>query len=150
MYAVIDINNFEKNNVYYCSPVNNTIMNDSSFIRTIYSTDYFIMNNIYIFFKLNELNIDKYFSKYKCNFNPKSNLIVIQQLKDIEKSILNRFHGKKTPIYMICEQLNESVIRIYSENENINTAGHFILKISGIWETNNEYGITFKFIDARH
>ena len=29
-------------------------------------------------------------------------------------------------------------------------ANSFILKISGIWESENEYGLTFKFIEINH
>ena len=29
-------------------------------------------------------------------------------------------------------------------------ANCFILKISGIWESENEYGFTFKFIEINH
>ena len=44
MNLVENIDNYDIDHVYFADSVDNTIMNNSVFIRLIYSTEYFIMN----------------------------------------------------------------------------------------------------------
>ena len=72
-----------------------------------------------------------------------------KNLIEIENSILSSISKRQTYKKLnIYEQLNTGYIRIFSdlelENKIYNTFD-VILKISGIWETRDEYGITFKF-----
>ena len=56
--------------------------------------------------------------------------------------------SKKQVKYNIKDQLNNGSIRIFSNKELENKEYEnfqIALKISGIWETDDEYGITFKF-----
>lgn len=80
------------------------------------------------------------------------NNIIINKIKNIEKEILEKFGDfhlkKKIPTYRIEEQIENKYIKLYSDTieterkENIK----LILKISGIWENDNKYGITFRFL----
>lgn len=84
----------------------------------------------------------------------------ILKLCQIEEQLLEMykttFSLKKTPIYSLKTQLSYGTIKIYKEDEQyiteslINIIGsstsRYILKISGIWENTNQYGITFKII----
>ena len=55
----------------------------------------------------------------------------------------------KIPQYKITEQLKSGNIKFFSENiDKINH--YFMLKISGIWETDLCYGITYKFVKINH
>ena len=53
------------------------------------------------------------------------------------------------PVHGVEEQLKNNCLKIFSD-KNIRCGNYnsinLILKISGIWETKNEYGITFKII----
>jgi DNA mismatch repair protein MutS len=70
---------------------------------------------------------------------------IIQNVKIIEENILKKLDiQNKIPQYKIYEQIKCGNIKIFNEI-NKNTCS-FILKISGIWETFNNYGITYKFI----
>ena len=52
----------------------------------------------------------------------------------------------KTPQYKIQEQFKNSHIKIVSDNTpTTNSTTSFLLKISGIWETETQYGVTYKF-----
>ena len=55
----------------------------------------------------------------------------------------------KTPIYRIEEQLSQSFIKIYADTQlnNIKKKDkiEILLKVSGIWDNQYEYGITFRF-----
>ena len=54
--------------------------------------------------------------------------------------------NNKIPQYKIHEQLQNGNIKIFTDIGNKQTSS-FILKISGIWETQYNYGLTYKFIN---
>jgi hypothetical protein len=71
---------------------------------------------------------------------------IIDNLKVIEEDILKKYEMKdKVAQFKIYEQLKNGNIKIFSDLNN-KTSASFILKISGIWETQMNYGLTYKFI----
>ena len=48
MNLVLDENNYNINNIFFYEPVKNTVMDDSKFIRIIYSDEHVILNGIYL------------------------------------------------------------------------------------------------------
>ena len=61
---------------------------------------------------------------------------------------MNRYKfEKKTPIYRIKDQLTNGFLKIFNEIL-YKEKNDFILKIYGIWETDTEYGLTYKFISV--
>jgi len=76
---------------------------------------------------------------------------MVESIKVIEENLLKSVNIKnKIPQFKIYEQLKNGNIKIFSENiEKINN-GLFMLKISGIWETEFHYGITYKFAKINH
>ena len=95
---------------------------------------------------INQLTIEKYFNKYKCSFDIGAHINIIQRIKIIEENILHKINIKgKIPQYKIYEQIGNGNIKIFSDNiEHISNS--FLLKIAGIWETEYNYGLTYKFI----
>jgi hypothetical protein len=148
MNLAINIDDYNENCIFFHEPIKNTVIDNSNFIRCIYSNALFTLNGIYIKFNLHISHIDKYFNKYKCNFEREPNQHVAALLENIETSILQRKNiQNKRVIYKIREQINSNNIKLFTENVDNIMNGHFILKISGIWENETEYGITFKFMD---
>jgi hypothetical protein len=146
MNIVKRIDQYDENNVYFCEPIKNNIMNDGSFIRLLYSADKFTLNGIYLFISFSDITCEKYYLKYRCSFNVSNHKEMIDHLKIIEEDILKKCDIKeKMPQYKIYEQLKNGNIKIFSDIGNKNQAS-FILKISGIWETQINYGLTYKFI----
>jgi len=147
MYVVLDVADFNINNIFYQEKVKNTVMNNSNFLRVSYSNELFILNGIFIKFSLKLCAIEKSFNKYKCLFDTKTHTDVIDQFSLIEKHLMEKYNSTtKTPIYRISEQLNNGFLKIFNETECKET-NDFILKIYGIWETECEYGLTYKFIN---
>lgn len=145
MNIVKRIDQYNDDYIYFCEPIKNNIMNDGQFIRILYSTDKFTLNGIYLLFTLNDVVCEKYYNKYRCTFDVEHNNEIIQNVKIIEENILKKLDiQNKIPQYKIYEQIKCGNIKIFNEI-NKNTCS-FILKISGIWETFNNYGITYKFI----
>ena len=151
MNIVIDIDDFNKDYIFLQEPVKNNIIDDSKFIRIIYSNNIFAVNTVYIVFNLNIIHIENYFNKHKFVFNIKQNTNPINQLKSIEESILDKvFINNKKPVFRLYEQLNSGNLKLFKDSlklHKINSDNEFILKISGIWENEYEYGITYKFVD---
>jgi hypothetical protein len=151
MNIVKHIDQYDENYIYFCEPIKNNVMSDGMFIRILYSTPLFVLNGINLFILLNDVTTEKYYNKYKCNFNSVNHKEMIEKIKIIEENILKAIGIKnKLPQFKIYEQLRNGHIKIFSDNiEKINN-GLFMLKISGIWETEIHYGITYKFSKINH
>jgi hypothetical protein len=151
MNIVKNIDQYNESSIYFCEPIKNNVMSDGLFIRILYSTSLFVLNGVNLFILLNDISIEKYYNKYKCSFNPANHKEMIESIKVIEENLLKSVNIKnKIPQFKIYEQLKNGNIKIFSENiEKINN-GLFMLKISGIWETEFHYGITYKFAKINH
>jgi hypothetical protein len=145
MNLVKRIEQYNNEHLFFCEPIKNNIMNEGSFIRILYSSDLMILNGIYLLINLTDITCEKYYNKYKCNFNISNQKDTIESLKLIEENILKKYQTNKTPSYKIYEQFRAGNIKIFNDIGNQNTCS-FILKISGIWETHFNYGLTYKFI----
>lgn len=145
MNIVKTIDQYDMKNIYFSEPIKNNIMNDGTFTRILYSTNTFVLNGIFLLISLNSTYIDKYYNKYKYFFDITQNKDIIAKLELIESNILSVYHiQNKTPQYKIKEQLSSGFVKFFDENVYKNE-NNFILKISGIWENNTQYGITYKF-----
>ena len=153
MYLSIYHKNFTPHNIIISEKTKNNVMIGSDFHRLIFSDEYFSTNGIFINFSLSKIIIEKYFNKIKCNFEMSSqNNIIISSIKSIEKMILNKFKNiqNRTLSCRIQEQLQNGFIKLYGD-DSVRYGKHdkvnFLLKISGIWVSNqtNEFGLTFRF-----
>ena len=145
---VKSIEQYNEDFVYFYEPIKNNIMNEGQFIRIIYSTPLFVLNGIYIVVNVTYTNIEKYYNKFKCTFDINQYKEMIDSIRLIEEGLLKKvnIHGK-IPQHKIYEQLKNGNIKIFSDFfDKINNT--FLLKIAGIWETETEYGLTYKFINV--
>ena len=145
MNIIITIDQYNEKCVYFCEPIKNNIMNDSNFIRIIYSTSLFVLNGIYISVNIGHISIEKYYNKFKCTFDLNQHRDIIEKLRLMEECLLKKVNiTGKNPQHKIFEQLKNGNIKVFSDSpEKINNV--FLLKIAGIWETEHDYGITYKF-----
>lgn len=153
MNLVKTIDQYNDHYVYFCDPIKNNIIPDSIFIRILYSNESVTLNGVYLLINLYEVNIERYYNKFKCSFN--SNNVnhkeCIESIKIIEENLLKKIGSKKNPQFKIYEQFKNNNIKIFNDVSlhNNNTCS-FILKISGIWETEENYGLTYKFININN
>ena len=146
MNIVKTFNQYNDEYIYFLEPIRNNIINNGNFIKIIYSTPIISFNGIYIYFNILHSNVEKYFNKYKCVFDIKYHKDTIDALKNIEESVLHKYITNKSPQYKIYEQIKNGSIKIINTStEKISTS--FLLKIAGIWESEYEYGLTYKFIN---
>jgi len=144
---------FNKNFLMLSEKTKNNIMNDGYFYRLYYSDKLGTSKGLFLGFELQQVSIEKYFNKLKCGFNTTCNSNIIGFIKAVEKSILDIVHEKqgKYPAYRIEEQLQNGFIKIF-HNKNTPakyTSVKLLLKISGIWTSAKEYGVTFRFFFIR-
>uniref|UniRef100_A0A6C0IER1 Uncharacterized protein n=1 Tax=viral metagenome TaxID=1070528 RepID=A0A6C0IER1_9ZZZZ len=146
MNIVKKIDQYDDNNIFFCEPIKNNIMNEGNFIRILYSNSYFVLNGIYLLITLTDIICEKYYNKYKCIFNISQHKEYIDSLKIIEENLLKKVDiTGKIAQYKIYEQIKNGNIKLFNDIGNKTTCS-FILKISGIWETHTNYGLTYKFI----
>lgn len=156
MNLILPLNEYNSKNVFFLESVKNNVVELSNFIRIIYSNSHFMLNSVIFEVDINIFHIEKYFNKYKYLFNLQldKNLLFINTISKIEKDLLGILNNSlssllsKKPVYKIQEQLACGYIKIH--NEDIGTGlyknKNIYIKISGIWESDIEYGIIFKFL----
>lgn len=138
-------------NVYFGEKVPNTIVENSSFYNIIYSTNKITLSNLHILILLKSINLTNYYNKYKVFFIPSINFKIINKMKKIEQEILlkfKKFRTKKTPVFNLYNQILTKQIKVNSKeliSQKKDTI-QLLLKISGIWENNTNYGIIYSFI----
>ena len=150
MNVALNKNDFNINNIFYQNSIPNTVMEDANFIRILYSNELITINGVFIKINMKINNIEAFYNKYKCIFSANDNTETTNAIKEIERQIIDNYQTNKTPVYKIREQLNSMSIKIFTETNVRKIPGEFILKISGLWETPTEYGITYKFTNINH
>jgi len=151
MNLVKTLEQYDHTNIFFCEPIKNNIMNEGNFIRIIYSNSLFVLNGLNLLLPLNNIHYEKYHNKYKCSFPLLTNKDIVEKIKNVEEDILRRVHIKnKIPQFKIHEQMKYGCIKLFLENteKTSTTLQLFMLKISGIWETDYHYGLTYKFLQA--
>jgi hypothetical protein len=141
-------------NIHFTEPVQNAIMNDSYFIRIIYSDDDASLTGLMIPMYLNGVTIFKSFNKSVIMYDLHSHKEMILKICDLEVAILERYcqilkiykKHEKCPVYNLTTQLRSCSIKLFDDIDKNLDECNIVLKISGIWENEKEIGITFKFI----
>ena len=124
---VLDMNSYSPNGFHYLETKQNMIM-DGVFTKLVYVDAHFTMNSVFIACCFQQ-DAGKYAS--------------VNSILQLEKELLSQYMlrkkcQEKNPVYKI-----ESHIWIKLQENSI-------LKISGIWETENEFGLTYKFFPLIH
>jgi hypothetical protein len=92
--------------------------------------------------------MDRQYNKNILYYNTDKNTQAINSIKQIEKTILTKYSSLKIPSYNLSELLDGGVIRLFTESTEKKKLMNIILKISGLWEDNETYGITYKFFSV--
>ena len=150
MNVVIKENQFNISNVYYTEPIQNIVMDNSKFIKLIYSTENAMISGLCLLLQLKVSNKELYFKKLKFIYDINTNKEILNKIYDIESIILNKIGNQKKQRKILYETLSSGIIKLFPNNENEsnnnNSNNSFILKISGIWENDTEYGLTYKIL----
>ena len=142
----VPINQFTTSNVLFKDHTNNKIIPDSTFCKLMYSTEDCHISGIPLSINLFEFNTN---NKYKFVIHKDKSKHIIETIQRAEESILNLYKkniSNKIANYKLTNQITRGVIKL---NNETTISSHFIIKIIGIWESNNEYGLTYKITNHR-
>jgi hypothetical protein len=135
-------------------PIKNSAVQYNYFYKLLYSTHIVSLTSIFVIFELNNL----YFDNDKIKFDKSVlNNRVFNKLIELEEHVLNLVRDSKNKLFKIRELYENQYFKyaLSDDNENLNNYNHvneinnnktFIIKISGIWESKESIGLTFKFI----
>jgi hypothetical protein len=140
--------NITKEYIYFNEPIQNNIMNESRYIRILYSTPNIVFNGIHVLINLTIDNIERQYNKNILYYNIEKNAKAISSIKKIEKIILKKYNSLKMPSYNLSELLDGGVIRLFTDLMEKKKVMNVILKISGLWEDDETYGVTYKFFSV--
>ena len=145
------INDIDTNSIIICDPIKNSAMQYSNFYKIVFSNEFISLNGLYIIFDLKKVH----HNKDKLVFNYSDNKDAIDKIAYIEKYILDLIYSNKNRIYELLTygnikySYNDTPINVGNKigynNYNF-TNKSIILKISGLWETKENIGVTFKLI----
>jgi hypothetical protein len=152
-----NLKSLDYNAIIINEPIKNSVLQYNYFYKLLYSTNIVVLTSIFILFELNNVILEN----DKALFNKTtSNDSVFNKLNQIEEYLLNLINNSKTKLYKF-KELHENQYFKYSLFDDIekfnnykyvNTLDEknnkFILKISGIWESKENIGLTFKIIIA--
>jgi len=127
MNIVVNLDEISYENIFFNDSIKNTVIDNSTFSKLLYSNRDIVLNGIYI----------------KVDINKNNNNNIITNLNILEKQILTNFNNHKLHNYKIKDQINHLITKLHISNKNTFS---YMLKISGIWETNTIIGLTYKFI----
>lgn len=143
-----------RDNIRYLYPKQNTVMN-GEFTKLLLSKNTVTMNGLYLHLPISvEKKItanNEVFIRYITNTT--TNINVVRDLKLLEKAVLNHYQEytkrSKQIEYILDRQLSTNQIRVYHDNnssKSMNTTS-YVIKISGIWETDSKIGMTYKIME---
>lgn len=145
-------------NIYLLDTKRNIIM-DGYFSKIIYSNELFTMTGMYILFPLEIIGLESNGAKKQLKFNPytQCNLQIIQDFSKLELRILEYYkqskQNNKKIMNSLAKQLYSGYVKIYKDynqvvEKNTNISCFYLLKISGIWETTDNVGLTYKIYEV--
>ncbi|RZD40926.1 MAG: hypothetical protein CXT73_05880 [Methanobacteriota archaeon] len=149
MNAIIDKTTYNIDKVFFGEPIKNTIIENSIFRRIIYTEQHISFNNITLSFNLRNVYIKKYYNKWKCMINDQ---IFVDYITNFERNILKKLNiTNKKSCNAITQQVENGYVKLFSDIANQKSYDTYIiiLKVSGVWESVSEYGLTYKVCDTK-
>ena len=143
-----------RDNIRYLYPKKNTVMN-GEFTKLLLSKNTVTMNGLYLHLPISveqkRTTNNEVFIRYITNTT--TNINVVRDLKLLEKAVLNHYQEytkrSKQIEYILDKQLSTNQIRVYHDNNSSKSmkTTSYVIKISGIWETDSKIGMTYKIME---
>ena len=148
MNVVLREDQYNIANIYYSEAIQNIIMENSSIIKLIYSNHNIMTTGLFLLVALKNTTKELYFKKIKITYDINANLTLLNRLYEIETEILEKYNSNKKQKKIIYDTLSGGSIKIFpnADEDIVKVNNSFILKISGIWENETEYGLTYKLL----
>jgi len=153
MNLVLDYSQFNVRNIHFLDTKKNIII-DGIFTKIVYLDEMVSLNAIYIMFpckycidRCNHMRNHILFS-----LDTPENHDMIQLELDILNAYMKHYQINKRKNTNLAVQILNGRTRLYREgihdtNNPMSESPDIVLKISGVWETEQEIGITYKFVE---
>jgi hypothetical protein len=156
MLLVIPHNSIDFWYISFGEKTTNAIIEAGNYYSVLYITPDMSISVIHIGFTLKNITMISHFNKYRCSYNETSdaNHTIINNLINIERGILTRFNTKKRAVFRMPKVKEMSTMNCFvnmvgiDPSISVSALGpelNIIMKVSGVWETEDEYGLIFKF-----
>lgn len=153
MKLLLNHKQYKNSGIFFGDKKNNMIMN-GEFSKIIYSDTHFSLNGLFLVFPLKIRQI----VKNNLYFESKSNIETFNILIKIEEELLNTYASyyqlkNKTKDLSFKNISLSGCVKFYQDKtpyKQINNHDEklsYYVKISGIWESSFQYGITYKIIE---
>jgi hypothetical protein len=139
-------------NIYFSDKKRNIIIN-GDFTKIIYSNQYFTMSCMYFQFSIEPSKLETNANKTMIFFQPynKNNIISVQEISKLECRIIDYYKKTngilKQSMNVLSKLLYTGAIKMFDcgnlPTETQNEMA-IIVKISGVWETETDVGISYK------
>lgn len=152
MYLTFNLDEVDTDLVVFGDKKKNNIMEYGDYINIIYSTDYFVLNNIVVDVSFVNISFEPYFNKFKSSFQYERNRYVVDSLIELEKNILTKYCNNKIHVSSLKDQLCKNSFKTFPykmkqiKTNKIYRKINISIKFSGVWEKDNEIGVIYKFI----
>ena len=151
------LKNFNNDAIIINEPIKNSAVQCNYFYKILYSTSIVSLTSIFILFELTNTSFEN--DKVRFDRNVVNNN-VLMKLIELEEYIFNLISETKNKLYKIKEvyekqyfkyTLCDDVDNLTNYNylnhiDNTNKRNTFVIKISGIWESKDAIGLTFKIV----
>ena len=138
----VNIDDIKSHNLIYKLPVKNQNHNYKNYYKLILSTNNFNLKYILIKLEIKNYDFKKENHLYKLIINKNEELI--NKLIDLEEKLLygiNNTINKRCVYLLKNELLNKECLYKFNKIPDIN---NLFIKISGLWENNEDIGIVYK------
>jgi hypothetical protein len=112
------------------------------------------MNGVYLLYNLTNIFVQEDYNKISITIlDPVKYNLILRSIQKIEGLIADKYskYINKKFITKICDYFTNGKIKLFNDI-NIKNGKYdvksLVLKISGVWETDYQYGITFKLLLA--
>jgi hypothetical protein len=131
----------------------NTVM-DGDFTKILYSCEHFTMNGLYLLFPVvfDKRAVGKNDNvNHIRNIHDQLNSQLIQDFCMLERKLLaqyKKYNQCDKPVDLsFFKQVSTKQIRVYTESSHVASSSVTVIKISGVWESNDRVGITYKIVE---
>jgi hypothetical protein len=142
-YLTLEVDALDNNCIYLGNPALNTVLPYSQFYKVSYSNNDFTLSGLYLTMECTLESQDRYNHKYRLTLSNKKDYLGL--LRTLEIKLLSGINCKTRP--KLHDSIKSGTIR-FTDRVPQKIIKRLIIKISGVWQSKTECGLTYKFIPA--
>tara|TARA_Y100000389_G_C17467914_1_gene527421 strand:- start:972 stop:1409 length:438 start_codon:yes stop_codon:yes gene_type:complete len=142
-YLTLEVDALDTNCIFLNNPTLNTVIPYSQFYKVSYSNEDLTLSGLYLTMECTLKAHDRYNHKYVLTLSNQKDYLEL--LRTLEIKLLSGINAKMRP--KLYDSIKSGTIR-FTERVPRRIIRRLIIKISGVWQSKTECGLTYKFIPA--